>query len=87
MTTTSIHRIQLAEARCFSLWGLLTGALQQTPEPYRHWISTARMDTAVLALHRNVEMLTSGVITGRQVLKKVGRWLVLKTVMVVLFWA
>lgn len=86
MTTTSIHRIQLAEAHCFSLWGLLTGALQQIPEPCRHWISTERMDTAVLALHRNVEMFTSGVITRRRVLKKVGRWLVMKTVIVVLFW-
>jgi hypothetical protein len=45
----------LAEAHCFSLWGLLTGALQQISGPYRRWISTERMDEVVLTLHRNVE--------------------------------
>ena len=86
MTTTSIHRIQLAEAHCFSLWGLLTGALQQIPEPYRRWISMDRIDEAVLTLHQNVEMFTSGVISSRQILEKVGRWLVMKAVIAALFW-
>ena len=85
MTTKSIRRILLAEAHGFSLWGLLTGAFQQIPEPCRHWVSTERMETTVLALHRNVKMFTSGVTARRQVLKKVGRWLVTHMAIVILF--